>query len=221
MRIGVVACETFRRELEMILADDGDIAIKEYLEFGLHEFPEELKRTVADKVNSLQGKVDAVFLGYGYCQSLKGITSQLRVPAIMLEADDCVGVLLTSPEYEKERKKCAGTFYATPAFCEMGTEWFEKRLDQQLPREQREMLAAEGMDSMWFLRQLFDGYSRTLFIDTGIGNRDHYEALSIAFASKLNMRHECRCGTLEMIREGLAATKELARTLTGNETHIG
>jgi len=214
LRIGIVACETFRRELDMITQNDDEIVHKEYLEFGLHEFPEELKRTVVQKVNALQGKVDAVFLGYGYCQSLKGITARMTVPTVMIEADDCVGAFLTPQGYEAQRKKCAGTWYATPAFCEMGRDWFQKRLESQMPEGKRRELEAAGYDVSWFLRQLFDGYSRALFIDTGIGNREYFEGLSKQFAAELNLRHECCTGTLSMVKEAIQATKDLARRAT-------
>jgi hypothetical protein len=210
-QIGVVACETFKREIEHLLeGQDDDVAFKEYLEFGLHEHPEELKRAVVEKVNSLKGKVDAVFLGYGICQSLKGITSKMEVPTVMLEEDDCVGVLITSGEYEKERKKCAGTWYATPFFCEKGESWFDKKLSKELGEEQAMALEAQGYDTMWFLHQLFDGYSRALFIDTRVGDREYFETLSKKFAGKLNLKHECRDGTLDVLKEGLRRTRELA-----------
>ena len=210
-RIGVVACETFKQEIEHLLdGKDDDVAFKEYLEFGLHEYPEELKRVVVEKVNSLKGRVDAVFLGYGICQSLKGITSMMEVPTVMLAEDDCVGVLITSEEYEKERKKCAGTWYATPFFCEMGESWFDKKLNKELGEEQAKALEAQGYDTMWFLHQLFDGYSRALFIDTRVGDREYFESLSKRFAAKLNLKHECREGTLDVLREGLRRTRELA-----------
>jgi hypothetical protein len=210
-RIGVVACETFKQEIEHLLqGQDGDVAYKEYLEFGLHEYPEELKRAVVDKVNSLKGRVDAVFLGYGICQSLKGITSRMEVPTVMLDADDCIGALITSDEYERERKKCAGTWYATPFFCEKGESWFEKKLIHDLGEEQARALEEQGYDNMWFLRQLFNGYSRALFIDTKVGEREYFEALSRRFADKLNLRHESRDGTLEVLREGLRKTRALA-----------
>ena len=210
-RIGVVACETFKQEIEYLLdGKDDDVAFKEYLEFGLHEYPEELKRVVVEKVNSLKGRVDAVFLGYGICQSLKGITSKMEVPTVMLAEDDCVGVLITSEEYEKERKKCAGTWYATPFFCEMGESWFDKKLNKELGEEQAKALEAQGYDTMWFLHQLFDGYSRALFIDTRVGDREYFESLSKRFAAKLNLKHECREGTLDVLREGLRRTRELA-----------
>ena len=210
MRIGIIACETFRRELEMIVQGDEDIVHKEYLEFGLHEYPEELKKAVVDKVNSLEGKVDAVFLGYGICQSLKDITKRMRVPTVQLKEDDCIGALITSEEYERERKACAGTMFHTPAFCEMGEAWFEKDMQKKMTEEQLKEFQEQGYDTMWFLRTLFNGYSRTLFIDTGVGDREHYLALSREFAAKLDMRHESRDGTLEVIKDALRRTKELA-----------
>src|SRR5512136_2282076 len=119
-RLGVVACEIFEKELELILKGYPEVTYKEYLEFGLHICTQELKKTVIEKVNALEGKVDSVFLGYGYCQSLKGITEQLRVPTAMLETDDCIGVLLTPSEYEREKKTCTGTWFNSPFWAEMG-----------------------------------------------------------------------------------------------------
>lgn len=212
--IGVVACETFKREIEHLLeGDDEDVAHKEYLEFGLHEYPEELKRAVVEKVNSLKGKVDAVFLGYGVCQSLKGIASRMDVPTVMIDADDCVGALITPQEYERERKKCAGTWYATPFFSEKGESWFEKKLVKDLGEEQVRALEAQGYDNMWFLRQLFNGYSRALFIDTKVGDREYFESMSRRFAERLNLRHESRDGTLELLDEGLRRTRQLAESV--------
>ena len=68
----------------------------------------------------------------------------------------------------------------------------------------------QGYDTMWFLNQLFNGYSRALFIDTKVGDREYFEALSRKFAAKLNLRHESRDGTLEVLREGLRRTRALA-----------
>jgi hypothetical protein len=210
-RIGIVACETFKRELEHLLeGQDDDIVHKEYLEFGLHEYPEELKKAVVEKVNSLNGKVDAVFLGYGICQSLKDITNRMEVPTVMLDVDDCVGALITSEEYEKERKKCAGTWYATPFFCEKGDSWFDKKLVKELGEEQAKALEAQGYDTMWFLTQLFNGYSRALFIDTKVGDREYFESLSRKFAEKLNLRHESREGTLDILKAGIDKARALA-----------
>jgi hypothetical protein len=205
MRIGIISCETFERNLEPLIKNDPDIVHKEYLQFGLHEYPEELKKAVIDKVNALEGKVDAVLLGYGICNSLKDITKLVRVPTIQLRGDDCIGVLITPEEYAMERKKCAGTMYHTPYFALMNREWFEKKMRTQMPNYE-EM----GITLDWFLEKMFDGYSRVLFIDDGLGDIEKYLALSRQFAEERGFRHECRLGTMEILKESLAMTKELA-----------
>jgi hypothetical protein len=188
MKIAIIACESFKREMDHLVQNDSDIVHKEYLEFGLHEYPQELKAKVIEKVNQLEGQVDAVLLGYGTCQSLKDVHMQMRVPTIMFEEDDCVGVFLTSPEYEKERKKCTGTWFATPYFSEMGTEWFKD-----------------------VLKLLFDGYSRCLYVHTGVGDREYFEAHAKMFADELGLRTESRDGTISRLEDAIKRTKELAR----------
>jgi hypothetical protein len=205
MRIGIVACETFERSLEHLTRDDADIVHKEYLEFGLHEYPEELKKKVVEKVNSLEGKVDAVLLGYGICNSLKGITNKMKVPTVQLVGDDCIGVLITPEGYDRERKKCAGTVYHTPYFAKMNREWTEKKLRSEMPNYEE-----LGIDVDWYLARLFDGYSRVLFIDDGLSEKETFLELSRTFAAELKLKHECTEGTLSLLKDGLARTKEMA-----------
>jgi hypothetical protein len=190
-------------ELEMLTAGDPDIVYKEYLDFGLHTVPEKMKKTIIEKVNSLEGKVDAVFLGYGTCQSLSGIIKQFRVPTVMLECDDCIAVLLTPEGYERERKKCAGTFYNTPFFSEIGLKRMLKELHLEDPKFQK-------YDKMWFVKRLFEGYSRCLYVETGAGDRERHEALSQAMAEELNLKHETTDGTVAILQDGLMRAKELA-----------
>lgn len=208
MKIGIIACESFERGLEQLTKDDQDIVHKEYLEFGLHEYPEELKRTVIEKVNALEGKVDAVLLGYGICNSLREVTGEMDVPTVRLDADDCIGVLITPDEYEKERNKCAGTMYHTPYFARMNRGWFEEEMKRKMPNYEE-----VGIDIDWYLDAMFNGYSRILFIDDRLGNEQECMDLSKQFADELNLRWECREGTLSMLAKGIAKAKELAESV--------
>jgi hypothetical protein len=205
VRIGIVACETLKREIDVVIEGDPSITHVEYLEFGLHTWPEELKKAVVERINNLEGKVDAVLLGYGVCNSLKDVTSMVSVPTVRFDVDDCVGCLMTTAEYNRERKVCAGTFFATPAFCDMGTEWFKKELRKNMPNYEE-----LGIDDRWFLERMFDGYSRVLYIDPGIGGREEFETKSKQFAADLKLRHESCDGTLDVIRCALDETKMLA-----------
>ena len=205
MKIGVVACECFKNELELVLEGDDDIAYKQYMEFGLHAYPQDLRKELIRTVDSLKGKVDAVYLVYGVCNSLAGIVKELDVPTVTIAADDCIGIMLTPEEYAKERKVCAGTMFHIPFMSEMGVDYFEKDLTSKMPNY-KEL----GVDLDWFMGIMFDGYSRCLFIDTGIGDMERYEESSKTFARQLDLRHESRKGTLRMLEDGLREAKALA-----------
>ena len=205
MRIGIIACESFKDELDLLTKDNPYIVFKEYLEFGLHKRPEELKKTVTEKVNSLEAKVDAVLLGYGICNSLRDITSELNVPTVRLDGDDCVGVLLTSPEYEKERKKCAGTLYMTPYFAQRGLDEMKEEFVEEIPNYEE-----LGIDLKWYLDRIFNGYSRVLYIDDGVGDPERLAERSRQVAIELGLDHQCRLGTLAILADGLTKVERLA-----------
>lgn len=96
MRIGILGCDAIRNELEIVTAGNPASIYREYLEFGLHLQPDDLKKTILEKLNSLPFDLDAVFLGYGYCQALKGLPPQVKIPAVMLEHEDCIAAMLTT-----------------------------------------------------------------------------------------------------------------------------
>lgn len=211
MRLGIIACEALKKELEMITKNDPDVCYKEYLDFGLHIYPDQMRKVITEKVNSLERTVDGVLLGYGICQSLREISRDLRVPAVRLECDDCIAALLTPSGYESERKRCAGTFFVTPFFAEAGMNRMVKELHLDHPKFQR-------YDKMWFIRRFFDGYSRVLYVDTGVGDNERYEALARAFAEELNLRFETAQGTVVGLREALMIAKQLAKQ-NGGKAH--
>ena len=203
MRVGIVACEAFEKEIDLLTRGDEDIIYKDYVAFGEHLYPNKMKLNIINKVNALEGKVDSVLLGYGICQSLKDVTRELRVPTVMLEVDDCIAAILTPKGYEDERKKCTGTWFAIPFFADRPIEKMVKELHL-------DNLKNPKYDAMWFIRKFFEGYSRCLYIDTGIGDREVYEKHSMEFASTLNLRHESREGTLRILKEGITRAKTLA-----------
>jgi hypothetical protein len=203
LKVAVIACEIFKHELESILENDSDVIYKEYLEYALHNEPEKLKNTVCEKVNSLQGKVDSVFLAYAVCQILKGVTGELKVPTVMLDAEDCIGVLLTQMEYTEEKQKCPGTWFNSPGWAEMG-------IEGAIKDNHCDCMTESGFSAIELLSMIFDGYERCLYIDTGVGDRSKLTTLSLEFADVLKLRHECREGRLDMLRKGLEEAKMLA-----------
>jgi hypothetical protein len=210
LRIGIVACEILKREIELMTKGDPEIVHREYLEFALHIDSAHLKATVKEKVNLLKGKVDAVFLGYAICQSLRDVTKEVEVPTAMLESDDCIGTLITPGEYEREKRRCTGTWFSSPGWAELGVDGAVKELHLDSMKDQ-------GYDPMYFLKMLFEGYSRCLYIYTGVEDEEHYRTKSEGFASSLNLKHECRACDLRVLEKALLQAKDLARSSRGSE----
>ena len=202
MKLAIVACDVLKNEIEYLTKDDPDFVHREYLEFALHTYPDDMKAKIIERVNLLEGQVDAVFLGYAVCQSLQNVTKEFTVPAVMLPGADCIDALLTTDEYDAEKKTCAGTWFSSPGWAMEGINGLIKELHLD---------SVEGVDPSFFLDMLFDSYERCLFIDPGIGNEEEYVKKSQEFADTLKLRHDCRKCNLKALEEVIKQTKELAR----------
>jgi len=200
MRIGIVACNVLKGEIEFLTKDDPDFVHREYLEFALHEDSENMKRIIIEKVNELEGKVDAVLLGYAVCQSLQNISSELKIPAVKLPGADCIDALLGTEEYNKEKKKCIGTWFSTPGWAVEGVDGLIKAFHLD---------SAEGYEPQFFLDLMFGDYEKCLHINTGIGNDDEYNKMSQDLADRLKLRLECRSCGLKAIEDAISEVKKL------------
>ena len=201
MKIGIVACDILKEEIEFLTKDDKDFVHREYLEFALHEDSENMKRIIIEKVNALEGKVDAVLLGYAVCQSLQNVTAVLKVPTVMLPGADCIDALLGTDEYNREKKICAGTWFSSPGWAKEGINGLIKEFHLD---------SVEGVDPSFFLDLLFDSYERCLHIDTGVGNNEEYTQKSKEFADSLKLRLDCRKCGLGAIENAVKETKKMA-----------
>ncbi len=201
MKLAIVACDILKPEIEFLTKNDPDFVVREYLEFALHEYPQEMKTRIIETVNKYEGQVDAVFLGYAVCQSLDGVTKLLKVPTVMLQGADCIDVLLTPKEYTNEKKICAGTWFISPGWAEEGINGLIKEMHLD---------CIEGVDPQFFLDMLFESYQRCLYIDDGIGNEEYYRKKSEEVADQLKLRMDCRTCGLGGLKAAIAKTKELA-----------
>lgn len=208
MRLGIVACDILKSEIEYLTKDDPDFTYREYVEFALHENPPHMKEVLIEKVNGLKGQVDAVLLGYAICNSLEGVINEFEVPAVMLPGADCIDALLGPDEYKMEKKVCAGTWFCSPGWALEGTNGLIKEMHL-------DSMMGEGYDPSFFFDIIFSSYERTLFIDDGIGDADMYKAKAKEFSDEIGLKLDCRCCNLDRIRETIDRAKTLGRQVTG------
>jgi hypothetical protein len=210
MRIGILGCDAIRNEIEIATANDPDVVYREYLEFGLHLHPDDLKNTILRKLESLPVEVDALFLGYGYCQALKDIPKLTKIPVVMLEHEDCIAALITTERYHHEKNNGGITWFYPAGWAVNGMPGIIRLFNLDCK-------AVEGYAPEYFLKMMFDGFSRCLFIDTGIECAEKCRENSEQFAQTLNLRHESIVGSLELIREAWSKTKALAAAKSQDE----
>lgn len=165
MRIAVIACDMIKNEIAALVENDPDITEVTYLEAALHITPERMRDELVERVNSLEGQVDAVFLGYGYCQSLKGIEELVRVPTVLPPHDDCIIFLLGPERYREEIDREVGTWFMSPGWAEVSAHMVIKEL--KLDRATR-----YGRDPMEMAKRLFTHYRRGLLFNTGLAEED-------------------------------------------------
>lgn len=203
MRIGILGCDAIRDEIEKVTAGERDVVFREYIEFGLHIRPDELRTVILEKLAKLEGEVDVVFLGYGYCQSLKDIKSEVKVPVIMLEFEDCIAAMLTTERYHSEKKNGGITWFYPSGWAKNGMPGMIRLFDL-------DCMCEEGYQPEYFLKMMFDGFSRCLFIETGVGDTEACQCHSEKFAQTLCLRHERTVGSLDLMREAWSKAKALA-----------
>jgi len=203
VRIAVIACDMIRRELDELIAGDPDISEVVYLEMALHVYPEKMRAAIIEQIERVSGDVDAVFLGYGYCQSLKGIEEMVDVPVVMPQMDDCISILLTPERYAAEIKKEVGTWFMSPGWAEVGAEMVVKEL--HLDRATR-----YGKDPLEMAKRLFTNYTRGLVIDTGVGHLDEVRANAHRFCEDFGLRYEETAERSPVLADTLAQCKRAA-----------
>jgi hypothetical protein len=102
----VIACATVIEEMSPFLLQE---VSSETLDFGLHLRPQELKRSLQEKIGQSSQHADVLLLGYGLCSmavvGLRATTAHLVIPRV----DDCIAIFLGSCDAYKEqaRKKRA------------------------------------------------------------------------------------------------------------------
>ncbi|MCG8529385.1 MAG: DUF1638 domain-containing protein [Desulfovibrionales bacterium] len=208
MRVGVIACEIIRLELEHLLVElewEPDHIL--FLDSALHNVPDKMRTTLVEKINEMAPNVDAILLGYGTCQSLENIQDEVATPLIHPKVDDCLCMMLGPDQYAAELEKQAGTWFMTPGWADVGVEMVIKEL--KLDRVKK-----MGKDPMEFAKMMFSHYKRVLLIDTGVGNEEKMIEKSREFCHHFNLGLDRVRVDIAMLKEYVIKAKDLAASDT-------
>lgn len=154
----LIACEVFRPELERLTRAMRNAPEVTYLEQGLHDTPDELRRRVQQAVDALESKGETViFLAYGLCgRGLTGVTGHTAT-LILPRVHDCIPVLLgATQEQANESSLGGGTYWLSPGWLRYSQTSFIQNREKRF-KEYEERF---GTDSAAYLIELEGSWLR-------------------------------------------------------------
>jgi hypothetical protein len=195
MGIGIIYCETLKTEIMTLVADIPEISHIEAMPWRLHIDPELLLAEIKLQIERLQDKVDVIVLGYGRCQVMDRLGNDYKVPVLRPAAEDCIGVLLGQRRYEEELRKMPGTWFLSPGWTRMGTDFVFHEL--QLNRVKHKVF-----DPLQFARRLLEGFTRALYINMQTGaDEAGLQKKALEIAADLNLNLEKTTGTYSLLEQ--------------------
>ena len=200
-----IACKVFEHLIERYLPPDlaGKIT---FLDYGLHEFPRNLKKTLQESIDQVDTP-SLIVLGYGLCgNGLHGIRSgkhTLLVP----RTDDCIGILFGSYEaYRNQFDEAPGTYYLSKGWLESGS--------NPLNEYQKYVEKYGQSQADWIMDQQYHHYVRLAFVAHQQSDLDEYrsKALEVAeYCRRWGMEYEEILGSDHFVRKLVEISMDLEK----------
>jgi hypothetical protein len=135
--IVVIGCAVLGVDMKHAARQLGLTVDFKFLEAGLHERPDLLKKKLQAAIDevSAAGNAERIVIGYGVCgRGTIGIQSR-NIPLVIPKVHDCIAMFMGGSEaYRREFKKFPGTYYISAG-------WHEEKA---VPVSQRKLQAWYG-----------------------------------------------------------------------------
>ncbi len=212
MRLKLIACEIFARELAALAARSPHTVDLEFLPKGLHDLPSGgMRERVQRAIDATpDGRYERILLGYGLCNNgLAGVRAR-RTPLVLPRSHDCIGLFLGRPErYLELFHSKPGTYFLTPGWMERAEVDEElkplsipHRLGLDTPYD--DLVRQFGEDNARYIVETLAGgvghYRRYLYIRTGVADDDAFERAAAARAAERKWEFDTLAGDLDWLR---------------------
>lgn len=218
MKLKLISCEIFFREMEFLLRQSPHEIDVEFLQKGLHDIPtEEMRKRIQAPIDAASEKdYDAILLGYGLCNNgLNGIRAR-STPLVLPRAHDCITLFFGS------RKRYHDYFYANPGTYFKTTGWIERdevadelkqlSIPNQTGMDQTydqlvEQYGEDNADFLWEeLCHTEKNYSKIAFIEMGVEPDQRFEETARKEAASKHWKFEKVSGNLTLLEQLLAGS---------------
>jgi hypothetical protein len=217
LRLLVIACPVFQREIELLAPAAKTLVTPRWLEMGLHErLPQELHAALQAAIDAAgPADFDAIAIAYGLCnRGILGLTTRM-LPVVIPRAHDCLGLLLGSSRcYLAQLEAQPGTYFQSagwlensPLNGEVRQQNFTFGPNSNVTREQ--LVEKYGAENAGFLLEQFANftrhYKRLAFIDTPVPEARKWEEVARDLARQRGWKFERLPGDLGWLRRLLDA----------------
>jgi Protein of unknown function (DUF1638) len=213
MRLMLISCEIFYREICASLAKSINQVDVDFLPKGLHDVgPKNMMPRIQEVIDRVDAdRYEAILLGYGLCNNgIAGLTAS-ALPIVIPRAHDCITLFLGDRErYQQYFNIHPGTYFMTTGWLERGDDNGElKQLSIQrqmgMDLSYEELVARYGEDNAQYLYDTLckplHNYNQFTFIEMGVEPDDRFERQARAEADKRGCAFEKVVGSLLLFRK--------------------
>jgi hypothetical protein len=213
MRLKLISCEVFTREIEHLIPLSPHAIEAETLTMGLHDLGASMRPHLQQSIDAADGQgFDAILLGYALCgrgtEGLRAGKTQLVLPRV----HDCIGLLMGSRQaYQAYFDAHPGVYYRSPGWTEFQSpgqtalEPAHTSANHLLAerRTRASFIAQYGEENGNYLFEQFNAfrrnYSGLTYISTGVPSDAACRAQSRAEAEKEGWAFEEITGSLTLL----------------------
>ncbi len=187
MRLKLISCEVFYREMCYAISRSPHQVDVEFMPKGLHDIKNSLMRArLQERIDLTDTSMyDAILFGYGLCNNgIDGLTAA-HIPLVIPRAHDCITIFLGSKErYLSYFTDNPGVYFKTSGWIERGTpgkEFDQLSIQQKtgLELSRADLIKKYGEENGHYLFEELtkykDRYNTFTYIEMGIEPDDRFE----------------------------------------------
>jgi hypothetical protein len=212
MRLKLIACEIFYREICAVVARSVNQIDIEFLPKGLHDIGQPaMSARLAEAVAAVdESHYEAILLGYALCSNgLLGLRAR-SIPLVIPRAHDCITLFLGSKErYLEYFQNNPGVYFKTSGWVERGEGLVQNWPDAiqnraGMTQTYEQLVAKYGEDNARFLYEqlgnMTRNYTKLTFIEMGVEPDDRFERHTQSEAAERGWKFEKLAGDMGLIQ---------------------